>query len=192
MRGRGIWKLLAVMAIVLAVGVAVRAQQDAAQEQEATAGQAGGEAEAPATTEFGAGERTDQMMERIDEILATEEQALAGEAYTYDPEGRRDPFTSLLDARLAPEEGGPRPEGIPGLLVDEVSISGIFMTPEGATAQVQAAAKEKSYLIRVGDRLYDGSVVAISPDEVVFRQEVRDPTALKPFREVVKKLNPQP
>ena len=27
-------------------------------------------------------------------------------------------------------------------------------------------------------------------DEVVFKQIVQDPTALKPFREVVKKLNP--
>jgi hypothetical protein len=26
--------------------------------------------------------------------------------------------------------------------------------------------------------------------EVVFRQDVRDPTAAKPFREVVKQLNP--
>lgn len=135
--------------------------------------------------------RADEMMEQIDDILATEVEAMAGEAYSYVPGDRRDPFRSLLEARLAPELKGPRPEGIPGLLIDEVEISGIFVTPEGASAQVQAAQKEKSYLIRVGDQLYDGSVVAMNPNEVVFRQEVRDPTALKPFREVVKKLNPQ-
>ena len=36
----------------------------------------------------------------------------------------------------------------------------------------------------------DGDVVNITLNEVVFRQNVQDPTALKPFREVVKALNP--
>jgi len=33
-------------------------------------------------------------------------------------------------------------------------------------------------------------VVSINHNEVVFKQVVQDPTALKPFREVVKSLNP--
>jgi hypothetical protein len=136
------------------------------------------------------GAQTGRMMDQIDEILEGEEEALAGGGYSYDPGDRRDPFESLLNSRLATKERGPRPEGVPGLLIDEVGVSGIFVTPEGAVAQVQAANKEKSYLLRVGDQLYDGEVISISNDEVVFRQIVRDPTALKPFREVVKKLNP--
>lgn len=137
-----------------------------------------------------AGAQTGRMMNQIDQILEGEEEALAGGGYTYDPGDRRDPFESLLDARQATAERGPRPEGVPGLLIDEVEVSGIFVTPEGAVAQVAAANKEKSYLLRVGDQLYDGEVISISGNEVVFRQIVRDPTALKPFREVVKKLNP--
>jgi hypothetical protein len=71
----------------------------------------------------------------------------------------------------------------------------VFVTPQGAAAQVQAADKAKSYLLHVGDDVYDGSVVDIRFDrgqgaEVVFRQDVRDPTAAKPFREVIKQLNP--
>jgi hypothetical protein len=42
----------------------------------------------------------------------------------------------------------------------------------------------------VGDQLYDGDVISISGKEAIFKQIVDDPTALKPFREVVKKLNP--
>jgi hypothetical protein len=80
-------------------------------------------------------------------------------------------------------------------LIDEVEVTGVFVTPQGAVAQVQAADKAKSYLIHVGDQLYDGSVEAIRFDrgqvaEVVFKQDVRDPAAAKPFREVTKKLNP--
>ena len=35
-------------------------------------------------------------------------------------------------------------------------------------------------------------VVAINREEVVFKQIVNDPSIIKPFREVVKKLNPEP
>jgi hypothetical protein len=57
-------------------------------------------------------------------------------------------------------------------------------------AQVKAANQAKSYLLKEGDQLYDGDVVSISRAEVVFKQIVQDPTALKPFREVVKNLGP--
>jgi hypothetical protein len=57
-------------------------------------------------------------------------------------------------------------------------------------AQVRASDQGKSFLLREGDGLYDGEVVSIGRNEVVFRQVVQDPTALKPFQEVVKKLNP--
>jgi len=126
----------------------------------------------------------------VDEILMDEEAMLAGEGYFYDPGSRRDPFKSLLEARERLEFRGPRPDGIPGLLVDEISITGIFLTSDGPVAQVASADQDKSYLLRIGDQLYDGDVISISENEAVFKQIVDDPTALKPFREVVKKLNP--
>lgn len=125
----------------------------------------------------------------IDELLQGESEVLAGEGYSYDPESRRDPFKSLLAATQVSEVRGPRPEGIPGLLVDEVMVSGIFRTNQGYVAQVQSAEREKSFLLKEGDQLYDGDVVRITDDEIVFKQIVQDPTALKPFREVVKTLS---
>lgn len=126
----------------------------------------------------------------IDEILEGDEEALGGVGYTYDPGDRRDPFKSLLRARDRIQLRGPRPEGIPGLLIDELILTGIFKTERGWVGQVQAGNRQKSYLLKEGDQLYDGDVVAIADNEVVFKQIVQDPTALKPFREVVKKLNP--
>jgi hypothetical protein len=121
----------------------------------------------------------------IDEILEGEEEVLSGSGFTYDPGNRRDPFKSLL---TGPEklDRGPRPEGIPGLLIDEIQLLGIWRTPRGYVAQIRAS--NKSFLLREGDQLFDGDVVSIQKNEVVFKQQVQDPTALKPFREVVKNL----
>lgn len=126
----------------------------------------------------------------IDEILEGEEEVLSGGSFSYDPGNRRDPFKSLLAVQDRPELRGPRPEGVPGLLIDEIDLTGIFRTSKGFVAQVVAANQKKSYLLREGDQLYDGDVVSINRNEVVFKQIVQDPTALKPFREVVKSLNP--
>lgn len=144
----------------------------------------------PQTTAAGGETTTGTDLGDIDQILEGEEEALSGSGFTYDPGNRRDPFKSLLVGQDRPEFRGPRPEGIPGLLIDEVDLTGIFRTSKGFVAQVVAANQKKSYLLKEGDQLYDGDVVSINHNEVVFKQIVQDPTALKPFREVVKSLSP--
>ncbi len=126
----------------------------------------------------------------IDEILAKDEEALyTDDNSLYDSEGRRDPFRSLL-RRSEPEAAeGARPDGIAGLLVSDLNLEGVFVTPAGPVAQVNAASDEISYLLRPGDQLWDGDVIDVTVNEIVFKQSVDDPTALKPFREVVMRLN---
>lgn len=126
----------------------------------------------------------------VDEILEGDEEVLEGAGVTYDPGTRRDPFKSLLVAPDQLVNKGPRPKGVPGLLIDEVEVTGIFQTPRGFVAQVRTSKNTQGELIKEGDQLYDGDVVSITRTEVVFKQIVQDPTALKPFREVVKKLYP--
>lgn len=127
---------------------------------------------------------------RINEILEGEEAVLEGLTSSYDPANRRDPFRSLLAATPRPELRGPRPEGVAGMLIDEIDLRGIFKTSKGFVAQVAVQNQKKSFLLREGDQLYDGDVLRIRLREVVFRQIVNDPTVIKPFREVVKKLYP--
>ena len=160
-----------------------------AQAQQAQQAQKPAPAPPPAAT-AGGQEPLGTDLGDIDQILEGEEEALSGSGFTYDPGNRRDPFKSLLVGQDRPEFRGPRPEGIPGLLIDEVDLTGIFRTSKGFVAQVVAANQKKSYLLKEGDQLYDGDVVSINRNEVVFKQIVQDPTALKPFREVVKSLNP--
>ena len=136
--------------------------------------------------------RSDLDFGAVDDLLAADEEVLsAPDTYTYDPGARRDPFRSLLRRRNKNDEvREERPEGKPGLLIDEIDLQGIFVLQDGPVAQVEAANSDTSYLLSPGDELWDGDVVRITLDEVIFKQSVRDPTALKPFREVVKRLNP--
>jgi hypothetical protein len=127
---------------------------------------------------------------KINEMLEGEEAVLEGLTSSYDPGNRRDPFRSLLAAPPGPALRGPRPEGIAGMLIDEIDLRGIFRTSKGYVAQVAVQNQKKSYLLREGDQLYDGDVLRIDLHSVVFRQIVNDPTVIKPFREVVKKLLP--
>jgi len=127
----------------------------------------------------------------IDEILAQDEEVLSSPGlYNYDPGARRDPFRSLIHSTEEDDELGERPDGIAGLLIDDIELEGVFVTAGGPVAQIASAEQEASFLLRPGDQLWDGDVVDISMGEIVFKQSVNDPTALRPFRDVVKKLNP--
>lgn len=109
-------------------------------------------------------------------------------AYVYNPAGRRDPFVSLLGRGTdATKSSGTRPAGVPGLLINEVSIKGIIRDRSGFIAMVQGA-DNKTYVVRAGDRLMDGTVKAIVQDAVVFSQDVNDPLSLVKQKEVRKNL----
>lgn len=133
-------------------------------------------------------------LDTIERILLEEQVVAEDEELGYDPGSRRDPFRSLQIRTDRPSARGPRPEGVPGLLIDDVTVRGIFVTPNGSVAQVQASREDTSFVLREGDQLFDGEVVEIrfkkdEYAEIVFKQGVRDPSAIKPFREVVKRLN---
>jgi type IV pilus assembly protein PilP len=107
--------------------------------------------------------------------------------YTYDPAGRRDPFVSLLGKGGDGRTGGTRPSGVPGFLINEVSIKGIVKDRTGYLAMIQGS-DNKTYVVRPGDRLLDGSVKSIVADAVVFSQDVNDPLSLIKQREIRKPL----
>ena len=109
--------------------------------------------------------------------------------YQYEVGGRRDPFRSLL-VRNTVDRDRARPPGLAGVMVDEVELQGTVRTKSGWIAMVRAS-DNRSYLLRKGQALFDGEVMEITANEVVFRQNVNDPTNPKPFREVSKSLGLQ-
>ncbi len=110
-------------------------------------------------------------------------------AYQYEVGGRRDPFRSLL-VRNTAERTRLRPPGLAGVMVDEIDLQGTIKTKSGWMAFVRTADNH-SYVLRKGQVLFDGEVEEITGSEVVFRQNVNDPTNPKPFREVTKSMGLQ-
>ena len=113
--------------------------------------------------------------------------ALASQGYTYNPNGRRDPFVSLLRRGADARSSGPKMAGLGGLGTSEVSLRGV-LSSEGDFVGILRGVDSKNYIVRVGDRLSDGTIRSISKDSMVILQEVNDPLSLEKQREVRKLL----
>ena len=127
------------------------------------------------------------VQQTLQEIL---EEPSSADNYRYDPQGRRDPFQSLIGPRPAIQPGQ-RPPGVPGFLVDEMKLQGVFETKKGVFTAMVLGPDNKGYPIHVGDKVLDGEVIRITPVSMVFRQEVNDPTRIERYKEVVKELTPE-
>ena len=112
-----------------------------------------------------------------------------GAGYSYDPAGRRDPFVSLTGRGSdVPLPGGSRPAGVPGLLVTEITVKGVLKSPRGGYLALVQAPDNRTYIVHGGDKLFDGTIKAITQDAVVFSQDVNDPLSLVKQREVRKAI----
>lgn len=67
----------------------------------------------------------------------------------------------------------PAPKPTTALLLSEANVTGIFRTPRGYAAMVEAKPIKLSYVIYPGETFYDGMLVAIEEDRLVFRKETR-------------------
>ena len=67
----------------------------------------------------------------------------------------------------------PAPKPTTALLLSEMQVTGIFRTPRGYAAMVEATPIKLSYVIYPGETFYDGQLVAIEEDRLVFRHETR-------------------
>ena len=110
-------------------------------------------------------------------------------AYIYQPEGRRDPFVSLLARGSDPTSAASRPSGLPGLMINEIVVKGIVRDKSGFIGMIQGP-DTKTHIVRAGDKLMDGTVKSITSDTVVFSQDVSDPLSLVKQREVRKAVRP--
>jgi Tfp pilus assembly protein PilP len=164
-------RFVPVLLVSLAIGVTVSARAVAQQAGQNPPSTVPGTSPAPTPTP---GQQTSQPAE-------------AGAPFTYNPEGRRDPFVSLIGRGNDPKAQGVRPPGIPGLLINEVSVKGIVRNSTGFVALIQGP-DNKTYVVKAGDRLMDGSVKSIVQDAVVFSQDVNDPLSLVKQKEIRKAL----
>ena len=111
----------------------------------------------------------------------------APEAYTYQPDGRRDPFVNLLGAGGEPRVASKRGEGPAGMSVGEISVRGVMQSRGAMVAMIQGP-DNKTYIVHQGDKLLDGTIKTINQQGLVISQEVNDPLSIVKQREVRKTL----
>ncbi len=103
---------------------------------------------------------------------------------------RRDPFESLLGRQQG--KGAPNlPPGKLGLQVSTLRLDGLVRAPNGMIAVV-SNPQARTYFLREGDRLYDGSVEKISMEGVSFHEEGKDAFGKPVERQVNKRIYSSP
>jgi hypothetical protein len=76
--------------------------------------------------------------------------------------------------------------------VDEIDLAGIVASPTGENLAYFTGSDNAGYFLRIGDPVWDGTLISIDSRNgaVTFRQKIDDPRQIKPFRDVVRKLDP--
>jgi Tfp pilus assembly protein PilP len=109
------------------------------------------------------------------------------ENYTYQPDGRRDPFLNLLgtgsEARALSRKG----EGPSGLSVSDISVRGVMQSRGALIAMIQGP-DNKTYIVHQGDKFLDGTIKSVTAQGLIVIQEVNDPLSLVKQREIRKFL----
>lgn len=85
----------------------------------------------------------------------------------------------------------PAPKPTTAFLLSEVQVVGISRSPRGYAAIVEASPIKLAYVIYPGERFYDGQLVAIEDNRLVFRRETvytdgkrERSVEMKPLRQV--------
>jgi hypothetical protein len=112
----------------------------------------------------------------------------APELYSYEPAGRRDPFLSLAGGGTEPREPSSKPAGTAGMTIAEIAVRGV-MQSRGTLVAMISGPDQKTYVVRPGDKLLDGTIKSITPQGMVCIQDVNDPLSLVRQREVSKLLH---
>jgi Tfp pilus assembly protein PilP len=99
---------------------------------------------------------------------------------------KRDPFISPIR-----EQGPAGPNCSTGkkcLAINAIVLRGIVKSQSGMIAVVEGASRRISYFLRENDPVFNGYVVKITPDTVVFRENVMDRLGRTGTRDVVMKV----
>jgi Tfp pilus assembly protein PilP len=99
---------------------------------------------------------------------------------------RRDPFTSPIR-----EQGASGPSCSTGkkcLAINAMLLRGIVKSQGGMIAVVESSGRRISYFLRENDPVFNGYVVKITGDSVVFRENVMDRVGKQTSRDIVMKV----
>jgi hypothetical protein len=99
--------------------------------------------------------------------------------------GRRDPFLSPVVNRSM--LGAACSTGKRCLAIDQINLKGVVKADSGMIAVV-VNSLNKAYFLRENDPVFNGFVVKITGDSIVFKETVQDRMGKPSMREVTKKI----
>jgi hypothetical protein len=102
---------------------------------------------------------------------------------------KRDPFLSPV------REGVNGPDcnvGKKCLAIDTIQLKGIVRAPSGAIAVVESSTRRITYFLRENDPVFNGYVVKITADTVLFRENVVDRLGKQGTRDIPKRVSAPP
>jgi hypothetical protein len=104
---------------------------------------------------------------------------------TYSLTGKRDPFLSPVTNRSALGSGCS--VGKKCLAIDQISLRGIVKSDSGMIAVV-VNALDKAYFLHENDPVFNGYVIKITGDSIIFKETVQDKLGKPILHEVTKKI----
>jgi len=135
------------------------------------------------TAEVKKPEKTDSAVAVEDKKNPVEPKKESG---TYSAAGRRDPFVSPVVSRSMVASGCST--GKRCLAINQITLTGIVKSESGLIAVV-VNAMNKAYFLRENDPVFNGYVVRITGDSIVFQETVQDNVGKTLTREVTKRIS---
>jgi Tfp pilus assembly protein PilP len=120
---------------------------------------------------------------------ASVEEAETGGDFVYKPKGRRDPFWDLLKGKSVKIKREAK-EGIAGLLIDELELEGILFK-QGKYIALFKGPDGRPYDVKVGDSVYDGEIIKIDVNTVVFKRILTIALGGTKEKIITKRLTPE-
>ena len=111
----------------------------------------------------------------------------AGAEAAKKPAGKRDPFVNPI-VRVGGGPGAVCATGKRCLMISDMILRGIVRTPSGMIAVVANQAN-RAYFLKENDPVFNGVVLKITADSVVFRENTVDNLGHETTREVVKRVS---
>jgi len=116
------------------------------------------------------------------------EKKTAPPVFSYDAEGRRDPFKDLFGGEQL--KGKKIVTGLADMDIDDISLMGIVKA-QGHFEAIVAFADGFPLTLRQGQKLADGYVLSIEADQVTFRKTSDKGIPLSKPKDIIKEITPE-
>ncbi|MCX6578780.1 MAG: pilus assembly protein PilP [Candidatus Aminicenantes bacterium] len=132
---------------------------------------------------------TDANLESTESMDEDSEMGTDTGEFVYRPKGRRDPFWDLLMGKSTKVKKEAK-EGIAGLEIEQLELEGI-VNRNGKYIALFKGPDSKPYDVQIGQSVYDGEIIEINANSVVFKKILTIALGGTKEKTVIKWLNPE-